>query len=513
MNTTSTFDEEVVSKQVQLPLREHMSEPPTEEEIMEAIDHVKRNKAGGSNGILPEMLKTCGANIIEYIKDLFETVWHEGVPQEWKDATLIPIPKKGDLSQCDNWQGISLLDVFGKVLAKVIQMRLQDVVEEVVPDSQCGFRHGRGCIDMVFCVKQLVEKSVEHNTNTYILFIDLRKAYDSVPRQALWTCLEKYGIPSVMVEVIKSFHEDMRTTVTVDGDSAPVFEVKNGLRQGCTIAPTLFTLYFNMVINSWRERCKPFGVEILYKCGGKLVGERTRRPETTILTEFLFADDAAAICTNRSDIEKAARILDEVTSEWGLTVSFPKTKLLVAGPQSVTPEQPIIINEKRIDVVSDFRYLGVIIEATGAVRKYIEDRVAKASRAFGALKKAMFINNSLLLKTKRLVYRAVVLGVLLYGVETLALKRDHLEVFHNRCLRAILGITTARQKMERITTIQVRKKFGMEEALEDLITAHRLRWLGHVARMENDRLPKQMLFGWLPQRRPAHGTKLNGEIR
>ena len=65
------------------------------------------------------------------------------------------------------------MDVFGKVLAKVIQMRLQEVVEEVIPDSQCGFHPGRGCLDIIFCVKQLVEKSVEHNTNTYILFINL----------------------------------------------------------------------------------------------------------------------------------------------------------------------------------------------------------------------------------------------------------------------------------------------------------------------------------------------------
>ena len=474
LNTVSTFDEEVIGNQMQYPVREHMCEPPTEDEIIEAMDHIKKNKAGSSNGILPEMVKACGANILEYIQDLFGTVWHEGVPQERKDALLIPIPKKGDLSQCDNWRGISLLDVFGKVLAKVIQMRLQEVVEEVIPDSQCGFRPGRGCVDMIFCVKQLVGKSVEHNTNTYILFIDLRKAYDSVPRQALWSCLENYGIPPVMIEVIKSFHENLKTTVTVDGSSSPDFEVRNGLQQGCTIAPTLFTLYFNMVISRWRERCEPFGVEVLYKCGGKLVGERTRRPARTNLTEFLFADDAAAVSANRPDIERAARILDEVTTEYGLTVSFPKTKLMVAGPQLETAEQPITINEKKIDVVSDFRYLGVIIEASGAVKKYVEDRVGRASRAFGAMKKAVFTNNSLSLKTKRLVYRAVVLGVLLYGVETIALIRDHsrkLEVFHNRCLRAILGITTARQRMERITSVQVRKKFGVVEPLEDLITA------------------------------------------
>ena len=275
----STFDDEVIGNQMQFPIREHMCEPPTEDEIIEAMDNLKRNKAGGSNGILPEMVIACGANILEYIQDLFDIVWHEGVPQEWKDALLIPIPKKGDLSQCDNWRGTSPLDVFGKVLAKVIQMRLQEEVpvEDVIPDSQCGFRPGRGRVDMIFCVKQLVEKSVEHNTNTYILFIDLRKAYDSVPRQALWSCFENYGIPPVMIEVIKSFHKNMKAIVTVDGSSSPDFEVNNGLRQGCTIAPTLFTLYFNMVINRWREQCEPFGVEILYKYGGKLVGERIKK--------------------------------------------------------------------------------------------------------------------------------------------------------------------------------------------------------------------------------------------
>ena len=114
LNTMSTFDDEVIGNRMHFPVREHMCEPPTEDEIIEAIDHLKRNKAGGSNGILPEMVKVCGANILEYIQDLFDTVWHEGVPQEWKDALLIPIPKKGDLSQCDNWRGISLLMCSGK---------------------------------------------------------------------------------------------------------------------------------------------------------------------------------------------------------------------------------------------------------------------------------------------------------------------------------------------------------------------------------------------------------------
>ena len=70
-------------------------------------------------------------------------------------------------------------------------VRMQRVAEEVLPDSQCGFRAGRGCVDMVFCARQLVEKAREHNATLYLLFVDLRKAYDSVPREALWHVLRK----------------------------------------------------------------------------------------------------------------------------------------------------------------------------------------------------------------------------------------------------------------------------------------------------------------------------------
>ena len=115
--------------------------------------------------------------LLDYLVELFRKVWQEGcVPQEWKDALIVPIPKKGDSSLCDNWRGISLLDIGGKLFAKIIQQRLQLVAERVLPDSQCGFRSGRGCVDMIFCARKLVEKAIEHNTRIFMLFIDLRKA-------------------------------------------------------------------------------------------------------------------------------------------------------------------------------------------------------------------------------------------------------------------------------------------------------------------------------------------------
>ena len=229
-------------------MREELAQPQAEDEVMEALGKFKGNKAGGKTGMLPEMLKCCGDVMMEYILDLFETVWKERVPDEWRDALLVQIPKKGELMICGNWRGISLLDVMGKLFAKVIQGRLQVVVEDTLPDSQCGFRHGQGCIDMIFCARQIMEKAREHNTYVFVLFVDLRKAYDSMLCQALWLVLEKYGIPPLLLRLIQSLHDRMKAKVSVDGATTPIIEVNNGLMQGCTIAPSPFNLYFNLVI-------------------------------------------------------------------------------------------------------------------------------------------------------------------------------------------------------------------------------------------------------------------------
>ena len=84
----------------------------------------------------------------------------------------------------------------GKVLGRIVQGRLQVTAENILLESQSGFRKGRGCADMIFVARQLVEKAREHGKSLYVLFVDLRKTYDSVPRQALWKVLEKYCVPA-----------------------------------------------------------------------------------------------------------------------------------------------------------------------------------------------------------------------------------------------------------------------------------------------------------------------------
>lgn len=151
-----------------------------------------------------------------------------------------------------------------------------------------------------------------------------------------------------------------------------------------------------------------------------------------------------AVSTTRDSIERAAHVLDRVTSEWRLKMNMLKTKLMVAGVQREEDLWPIYIIGEPIEAVKGFKYLRAIIEPHGGIERDAQDRVARAWRRFEASSKPVFRGDDLSLLTKRLVYLAVVLGVLLCGAETWANKRvttRTFEAFHNRCLRSILGIT------------------------------------------------------------------------
>ena len=123
-----------------------------------------------------------------------------------------------------------------------------------------------------------MEKVREHGKSLYVLFVDLRKADDSVLRQALWKVLEHYGVPLKMLNVVKSFHEGMHAEVRVGSTVSERFEVRKGLWQGCTLAPPLFNIYFSAMVADWRSMNNGAGVSVLYKYGRKLVGDCTAKP-------------------------------------------------------------------------------------------------------------------------------------------------------------------------------------------------------------------------------------------
>ena len=179
-----------------------------------------------------------------------------------------------------------------------------------------------------------------------------------------------------------------------------------------------------MVIWCWRQRCAQLGVRYLYKCGGKLVGERTRVPSTSWMTELSFANDAAVVASTREDLVKGTVELNSVVTACGLTISIPKTKFLVVGSYVMQSDlDPIVVGSDFITSVASFRYLGSLVESHGGVQLELNTRISRAASVFGALRRSVFSDHMLSTTTKCMVYQAVVLGVLLYAVETWPVKQ------------------------------------------------------------------------------------------
>ena len=172
------------------------------------------------------------------------------MPDDFRDALIVSLyKKKGSKSDCRNYNGISLLSVAGKIFARVIFNRLITVSEQTLPEAQCGFKPGRSTVDMIFAVRQFQEKCIEQNKTLYSVFIDQTIAFDTVNGEALWTVLERIGCPPKMVSMIRLFHDGMTGQVLSNGNVTDAFVISNGVKQGCVLAPVLFTIFFTCMLS------------------------------------------------------------------------------------------------------------------------------------------------------------------------------------------------------------------------------------------------------------------------
>jgi sorting nexin-29 len=148
---------------------------------------MKNRKAPGPDGLNSELFKYGGPVLSNRLLKLINKCWRErSIPEEWGQARVKSLFKKGKRDDCSNYRGISILNSGYNIYAKIITQRLKTISEAILLEEQSGFRRGRSCIDNVFTLKQTVEKRREFNLETHIAFLDLGKAFDRVNRNQLW---------------------------------------------------------------------------------------------------------------------------------------------------------------------------------------------------------------------------------------------------------------------------------------------------------------------------------------
>ena len=248
---------------------------------------------------------------------LFHIMWRkEAIPQEFKDATIIHLFKrKGNPQVCDNHRGISLLSVAGKILARVLLNRLNEHLEwsGLLLESQCGFRKNRGTIDMIFTAA------------------DLTKAFDTVSREELWKIMAKFGCPAKFIAMVRQFHDGVLARVQNDGEFSDPFPVTNGVKQGCGLASTLFSMMFSaMLTDAFQDGDN--GIPIRYRFDGKLLNLRRlqakSKVQTEALDEFLFANDMAKGAPTEEKMQKGVDQVSDSCDSYDLTISTKKTDVV-----------------------------------------------------------------------------------------------------------------------------------------------------------------------------------------
>jgi hypothetical protein len=137
---------------------------PSALEVELAIENLKSHISPGIDQIPAELIKAGGRTICCAIQKLIIAIWNkEELPEEWKESVIVPIHKKGDKTDCNNYRGISLLPTTYKILSNVLLSRLIPHAEEIMGDHQCGFRCNRSATDHIFCICQILERK---NGNT-----------------------------------------------------------------------------------------------------------------------------------------------------------------------------------------------------------------------------------------------------------------------------------------------------------------------------------------------------------
>nr|VZI44272.1 unnamed protein product [Spirometra erinaceieuropaei] len=503
LNRPSVISDAAIARFPQVETNVDLDLPPSLQKTIRAVQQLSSGKAPGSDATPAEVYKHGGPLLMDHLTALFQEMWRQGeVPQDFKDATIVHLYKrKGNRQVCDNHRGISLLNIGGIISARILLNRLNNHLEQgLLPESQCGFRRHRGTTDMIFAARQLQEKCQEMRTHLYSTFVDPTKAFDTVNREGLWKIMQKFGCPERFTQMVRQLHDGMMARVTDNGAVSEAFAVTNGVKQGCVLAPTLFSLMFSAILMDAYRNERP-GIRIANRTDGHLLNHRRMnfqsRVSTATVHELHFVDDCALNTASEEEMQRSMDLFSAACENFGLVINTQKTVVMHQPPpnSATAPNAPpqISVNGNQLQVVENFPYLGSTLSHNTKIDDEVANRISKASQAFGRLRSTVWNRHGLQLSTKLKMYKAVILPTLLYGAETWTVytrQARRLNHFHLSCLRRILRLNW----QDRIPDTEVLERTGIPN-IYAILKQMQLRWSGHLVRMDDERLPKRLFYG------------------
>ena len=526
---------------------EEIQEEITESEVELVIKKLRKNRSSGEDGMTAEMISLLDPihrdSLIQHIISIWED---EKLPAE-ENTTLIAVLEKpgADLSKAEGYRPISLINLTVKIIAMVIYEKCRAAFDNATSEAQNGFRARRQTMDHILTLRIARNLCRANKETPYFGYIDLKQAFDSVPRSLVQRVLSARGTPTKILNMIKAIYDGHAFKVKKDGEVAETgTSTTRGLKQGCPLSPILFNMVLEHILyqidfGDGIDFRKQETNDVLEKKKKKGKGKGKGTKETRKLTHLLFADDIVICAKNRVELQRLLQHMTDTFRNYGLTVNKKKTKwqkddnhrsidhtpktknrnkrsktlkrkrlekvkkiLEIETPMGVTvvnhPQEKLHIDGEDIERVDKFVYLGSCFNEIDDDADDIDTRVQKGNAALARINRVIW-NRKTPRRLKMKMVMTFVYPSATYGCETWVLSpeaRNHLDTWWMKILRRVRGVT----KEDKLRSSSILKDLRTSK-ISEKIEERQLRYAGHVWRYGEERWTKFMLQAERPKQK------------
>ncbi len=339
----------------------------TTSEITEHIKKLKLKKACGQDNTSNEMLKLSSPYIIQALANLFNLILSSGdFPETWAEGLLTPIYKKGDKFDPSNYRCICVGSNLAKLFCNIMNNRIVTFLTK-------GFLPKQRTSDHIYSLHTLINKNLKgKQRKIFTCFVDLKKAFDSVWHDGLLYKLLQIGIGGKTFDVIQSMYRNSRCAVKIGHLRTAFFQQGRGVRQRCSLSPTLFNIYINELAEALDR-------------SGNIPGITLHDSEVKCL---LYVDDLVLMSPTAEGLQHSLALLEQYCEEWALTVNLDKTRVMVfqKKARSQGSRYQFSYGGEVLEHSTCYSYLGIQISASGGFSLAVKVLYEKARRAFYAIK-------------------------------------------------------------------------------------------------------------------------------
>ena len=413
-------------------------------ELREALINHKGGKAPGPDEILGEYLKIFGQMFEYTLLKLVNLIFCEHIyPCKWALNFLKPIFKKGSTSDPDNFRGLAIGSAFAKLFSFILLKRLINFIDhkKLLSPKQIGFIKGKSTSDHIFFLQTIVEKVVKKcKKKLYAVFIDFKKAYDTVNRDLLMKRLKSLGINGIFMHNILAMYKKTEYCVKLKYGHTRAINCNLGLKQGCPLSPMLFNLYIDDIEDIFDDKCDPISIQ----------NEK--------VNHFLYADDLVILSQTKEGLQRCIDKASDFAKSKHLTINVRKSKTMVFNQSGRFIRDSFTLNDRTLEPVQSFCYLGFDIKCSGTVKHAMNILNDKGNKALRPLLCAI-TRFKIPVKTSIRLFHTYVSPILLYNTENWSTFSDKglqkfdkdslfsgtstakIDIVHRKLLKFVLGVS------------------------------------------------------------------------